>query len=426
MKLKLSEVASIAEIIASIGVIATLVFVGVELSEGNRDTRAATNELIIKTEMDMVAVLVENAGTWQKVVTGAPIAETLGRLAPSRGGTGDGAAGHEQASPRELIEILSAREKGTAHGESAGEAQREATTVVEWRYLANGHRGRTLRLSVVRAAPPYELHLAGLIMVEDVTELRRLEHQTMVRSRLSGIGEMALSLAHEIRNPLGSISLFATSLAHELEADSSLGRLAGHLVSGVRALEHVVSNVLDFARPRRFSMTQVDLAEVISETLIFIEHPRAQKSVRLSVDIEPWKEDTGEAGRAKNGAARRALIAGDAERLRQVFLNIALNALQAVDEGGSLSVALRRGGPRDSWEVEFSDDGVGIAPQDLERVFDPLFTTKENGSGLGLAIAHRILTAHGAQIEVESRPGEGATFRILFFSNFSPMEARNT
>lgn len=280
-------------------------------------------------------------------------------------------------------------------------------TELEWTIEANGHRRRTIHLWSVRAVAPYDEHLAGLILTEDVTALRRLEQQAVVQSRMMGMGELAMNLAHEIRNPLGSIALLSTTLAHELADDPSLGSLAENLVNGVNSLDHVVTNVLEFARPRRLSMTRVNLVDLLNESIAFIEHPRAQKEIEIEIRVEGLSE-----GRRR----REASVAGDPEQLRQVFLNLALNAIQAMSAGGKLSIVVRPH-PGERWEVEFSDTGVGISPDDRERIFDPFFTTKEKGSGIGLALVHRIVTAHHAQIDVESEVGRGATFRCIFQSD---------
>jgi signal transduction histidine kinase len=219
-----------------------------------------------------------------------------------------------------------------------------------------------------------------------------------MRSRLTGMGEIALNLAHEIRNPLGSIALFATALARDLETDAALGPLAEQIVVGVQSLEHLVANALEFAKPRRMSMTRVDLTEVLAETLIYVSHPLRQKAIELRYDFD---------------LQRQAWIAGDAEQLKQVFLNLMINAIQAMEEEGTLALELRAlvaGG----WEVTVGDDGVGIPEELLDKIFDPFFTTREKGSGIGLAVVHTILMAHGAQIEVASRPAAGTSFRISF------------
>lgn len=281
---------------------------------------------------------------------------------------------------------------------------------VEWSFEAEHGPRRTVTFEVAEAPAPYDAHLRGLVVMEDVTELRRLEHQAALQSRLEAVGQMAVNLAHEIRNPLGTIALFATSLAHELREDESLGEMARNLVAGVQSLEHVVENSLEFARRRRVSLSRIDLRRTLEEALVFIEHPRRQKEIRLDLKLFSGSEN----GEHEGGGAEAegAWIAGDAEQLRQVFLNLALNALQAMEPGGTLTVALKP--VADGWEVEFRDTGRGIAPEHLDRVFDPFFTTREKGSGIGLALVHRILTAHGATIDVESRPGAGTTFRLQF------------
>lgn len=271
------------------------------------------------------------------------------------------------------------------------------TSRIPWTTAGAGQAPRHLELAAAHALPPYDLHLAGVILAEDVTELRRLEFQAQLKSRLTGMGEIAMNLAHEIRNPLGSISLFASALARELTGDENLGPLAEQIVHGVKSLEHLVANTLEFARPRRMAMARVSLAEVLQDALIYVEHPLRQKSIQVNFDGE---------------LAAEATIAGDAEQLRQVFLNLLINAIQATDEGGALALGVRAvaGG----WEVSIADDGCGIPEEMLEKIFDPFFTTKDKGSGIGLAIVHTILMAHHARIEVASRAGEGATFRVTF------------
>lgn len=255
-----------------------------------------------------------------------------------------------------------------------------------------------IELAAVCALPPYDMHLAGVILAEDQTEMRRLEHQAQLKSRLTGMGEIAMNLAHEIRNPLGSISLFATALSRELAGEESLRSLADQIVHGVKALEHLVANTLEFARPRRMAMTRVSLAEVLADALVYVEHPLRQKAIRIHFATDQTPE---------------AWIAGDAEQLRQVFLNLLINAIQAMDEEGSLTLTLQ-GVPGGAWEVCVTDDGIGIPQELLEKIFDPFFTTKDKGSGIGLAIVHTILLAHHARIEVASRVAAGTTFRLTF------------
>jgi PAS domain S-box-containing protein len=266
----------------------------------------------------------------------------------------------------------------------------------EWTRRIGEGPTRRLELTAEPAQPPWDVHLAGLVLVEDVTELRRLEQQAALKSRLTGMGEIAIRLAHEIRNPLGSIALFATALESELREDGELASLASQIAAGVRSLEHLVANTLEFSRPRRMAVTRVHLGRLIEETLVYVEHPLGQKSIQVDFDAE---------------TAADAQIAGDAEQLRQVILNLVINAIQAMDLGGRLRIGIERGS-EGGWLMTVGDDGPGIAREILGRIFDPFFTTREKGSGIGLAVAHSIVAAHGGRIGAESAPGEGATFRV--------------
>jgi signal transduction histidine kinase len=276
-----------------------------------------------------------------------------------------------------------------------------------WSPATADGQSRRVELTAVRALPPYDRHLAGLILLKDRTELHRLETQAQLRSRLTGMGEIAMNLAHEIRNPLGSIALFADTLEHELTEQPELAQLANQIARGVNALEHLVANTLEFAKPRRLSLARIRLNDVIDDALVYVQHPLAQHGIRLRYDHDLQPE---------------AWIAGDAEQLRQVFLNLMLNAVQAMEAGGTLSVSIQ-GAEGRGWRVTVGDDGVGIPDELLTRIFDPFFTTREKGSGLGLAVVHRIVTAHGARIEIQSRVAAGTRVAVTFPVTHDPADA---
>ncbi|MEN6626560.1 MAG: ATP-binding protein [Candidatus Sumerlaeia bacterium] len=258
---------------------------------------------------------------------------------------------------------------------------------------------RHLEFTAVRARAPWDAQLSGLVLIEDKTEWRRLEHEAALRSRLTGMGAIAIELAHEIRNPLGSIALFADTLERELAGEPSLAALAAQILAGVKSLEHLVANTLQFARPRRLAISRVSLAQVLADALIYVEHPLLEKNIKPDFDLS---------------RAPQACIAGDAEQLRQVFLNLFLNAVQAMDEGGTLAVRLVPDAAGGGWQISVHDDGHGIAPEIQPRIFDPFFTTREKGSGIGLAVVHSIVVAHGGRVEVDSAAGKGTTFRLTF------------
>ena len=291
------------------------------------------------------------------------------------------------------------------------------------------------------AAPDDEA--AAVILVEDVTDMRRLEQQANRNNRLTAMGEIAINVAHEIRNPLGSIELFASMLQRDLSKDETNGPLAAHICTGVRCLDHIVSNILQFARPQRLSCSQVDLCELIDETLLFTEHVLRQKKIRIerhypgsgsnnrgtgSGGCRKGTEAPPDAGLSGTGqpslsdrqpeasedpAAETPGIRmwADAELIKQMLLNLFLNAIQATPEEGVIGV---QSIPNCATvELRVWDTGSGIPADALGKIFDPFFTTRRKGTGLGLTIVHNIVTAHQGSIDAENRPEGGALFTIV-------------
>ena len=242
-----------------------------------------------------------------------------------------------------------------------------------------------------------------LHIMRDVTEIKALEAQNKRGERLAAMGEMAVELAHEIRNPLGSIELFASLLEKELPRSSDPGRWAENIRIGSRSLNNIVSNMLHFANPLEPQFEDVDLHVLIREILGFAEPILQQREVRVSTRFE----------------ARTGMVSGDRELIKQMILNLVLNSLQAMPSRGSLmvgtrdNVALRRRGSGEGVELTVKDSGLGIAPENLGRIFDPFFTTNKNGTGLGLSVVHQIVEQHAGTIRVESAVNIGTTFTIV-------------
>lgn len=264
-------------------------------------------------------------------------------------------------------------------------------------------RGRTIEVleSAVKTAKGEVM--GAVYILRDVTAVEKLEEMAKRAEKLAAMEELAANVAHEIRNPLGSIELFASLLMKDLRDRRSLERVS-QIIAAVRNVDNKISNLLLFTRKRQPLMQEVDLHGILEEVISFCEEIIAREGVSLSVKY------------ARGGAPVR----GDAEMLKQVFLNIILNAFQAMPSGGVLEIATRRIGAGDFhpvdaplMEVRFSDTGVGIPAEHLAKIFDPFFSTKEKGSGLGLAIVHSIVDLHGGSIDVESREGGGTLFRIL-------------
>jgi two-component system, NtrC family, sensor histidine kinase HydH len=232
------------------------------------------------------------------------------------------------------------------------------------------------------------------------------------RDRLAALGQMAAGLAHEIRNPLGSIKGAAQFL--QPSGTSPAGAHTGDtkeflniIVEEVNRLNKIVSQFLDYARPYRGEQEPLEVADVLKKTLQLLAKEQASHFEIVTAFAD-----------------RLPPARADAEQLLQVFLNLSLNALQAMPQGGRLLIstglrkATRRGAAAAFLEIRFRDTGVGIPPNDLKNLFIPFFTTKDKGTGLGLPISQRIIENHGGTIEVRSQPAEGATFTVLL-----PVEA---
>jgi signal transduction histidine kinase len=230
------------------------------------------------------------------------------------------------------------------------------------------------------------------------------------RDRLAALGQMAAGLAHEIRNPLGSIKGAAQYLQPiEGQApDAGTREFLDIIVEEVDRLNKIVSQFLDYARPYRGDQSILDVNDVVRKTLTLLEKERSGTRIEIMMNLQ-------------DGLPQ---VRADAQQLRQVFLNLAINALDAMPQGGRLIVSsglrrsTRRGATAAFLEIRFRDTGQGIPPADLRNLFIPFFTTKEKGTGLGLPISQRIIENHGGTIEVRSQPGTGSTFTVLL-----PIEA---
>jgi PAS domain S-box-containing protein len=233
-----------------------------------------------------------------------------------------------------------------------------------------------------------------ILIIQDVSRLKRLEEKENRRNRLMAMGEMAASIAHEIRNPLGSIELLASLLKRELNADGDKKSLAQQIVSGVKHLDNVVSNLLLFTRHGRLNLQLTDLHGFIVESMSMVRYAIDQNGINLDYQFQE--------------AAPCVWI--DRQLIQQVLFNLILNAVQAMPQGGMITVSSRT---CDNWvEVGVSDTGSGIPKDHQDAIFNPFFTTKDRGMGLGLAIVHNIIEAHSGSIEVESVPGQGT--RLIF------------
>jgi len=219
------------------------------------------------------------------------------------------------------------------------------------------------------------------------------EEQLVRASQLSALGELAAGLAHEIRNPLGSIRGTAEIVRDPATPDRQREEFTSILVQEVDRLNQVVTNFLEFARPDPVGKQSHDLNKLLEE-LVELSAVECQRN-HVAVDLK---------------TASLPAMPLDADQLKQVFLNLILNAVQAMPEGGTLQIETER--LEHSVAVSVADSGAGIPAAIQSKIFNPFFTTKQSGNGLGLAISQRIVQAHGGQIEVVSQ-NQGACFRVL-------------
>jgi len=244
--------------------------------------------------------------------------------------------------------------------------------------------------------------IGTLHIIRDITEMKALQEQSKRVERLSAMGEMAVELAHEIRNPLASIELFASLLAKDLSGD--LRRWAENIRVGIRSLNTIVSNMLHFAKPIPPTCSRVSIHEVIQEILNFVDPIMQQRDVRVESSL----------------SAAEPVISGDQELLKQMMLNLIFNAMKAMPSQGSLTIRTRNissGAASEEpscLELQVQDTGIGIPPENLNRIFDPFFTTNKNGTGLGLSVVHQIVERHSGRIAVSSEVNRGTTFTIVF------------
>jgi len=231
---------------------------------------------------------------------------------------------------------------------------------------------------------------------KDISEKVALERKLFQSAKLAGIGTLAAGVAHEIRNPLGIMKTSADMIKRSCREGEQNYELAGFLIEEVDRLNRVVTRLLDFAKPSTPNIESCEINDIVDRALALVGPQH-----RLQ-DLELVREYT-------HGLAR---VPGDREQLCQVFLNLIINAVQAMPGGGRLALATGMDGGETVW-ASVADTGGGIDERIVDSIFDPFFTTKEDGSGLGLAIAYRIVESHGGRLEVKSNPGKGTTFTVV-------------
>ncbi len=238
--------------------------------------------------------------------------------------------------------------------------------------------------------------LEGLILiVRDVTELRRLENQAHRNDRMKEIGEMAAMVAHEIRNPLGGIKGFASLLSRELKTQPKLKQMADYILEGTESLNDLVTQVLNYSRPLDLHLESVDLKVLLEDVQAHVQADETLKGKATLELIHP--KDS-------------VIVPVDAALMRRAILNLVVNGIQATPHGGTVRAALSCDGEYAT--IKVIDKGTGITPENLKKIFTPFFTTKPQGNGFGLPEVQKVVQCHAGHIELSSKVGDGTVFTI--------------
>jgi len=236
------------------------------------------------------------------------------------------------------------------------------------------------------------------VLFKDQSEIEHLRKQVLRSQRLATVGQLAAGVAHEVRNPLSSIKGFATYFKERYRKVPEDQQIAELMIQETDRMDRVVSQLLEFARPVSIRKSEIPVSELVQGAIQLV----ARKAADANLTIDSGISDN------------LPVLHADGDKVRQVLLNLFLNSLDAMEPGGRLSVEARAQRDTGDMEIRISDTGRGIDSAHLSRVFDPFFTTKASGTGLGLAIAHNIMEAHGGEIRIHSRLGEGTRVTLIF------------
>ncbi|MDX1764327.1 MAG: ATP-binding protein [bacterium] len=245
-----------------------------------------------------------------------------------------------------------------------------------------------------------------VIVFRNLSRVKALEDRLRKGERLASIGVLAAGMAHEIKNPLGGIRGASQLLAGELEARSSLKEYTDIIIREVDRLNNIVQSLLDYSKPPQLNLCPVNVHQIIDGVIDLVNLGGRAQGLQINRRYDPSLPE----------------VLGDPDQLAQVFLNLFYNGIDAMKGSGTLTLTTRilpgyrvenaTGEKRQMIAVDIADQGKGMTSEEVERIFDPFFSTKATGVGLGLAVCHRIVEEHGGKIDVESHVGSGTTFRV--------------
>jgi len=251
--------------------------------------------------------------------------------------------------------------------------------------------------------------VGAALFFKDLTLVEQLEERERLRDRLATLGEMAAAIAHEVKNPLAGIEVMAGLLRRRIPDSPEVQGLVSDIIAEAKVANGIVLEVLEFVRPIRLQVERTSIPQVLHDAVTTAERKASRGGVNVTLNVEE----------------QLPLIQADHHQLVQVFSNLIINALEALNGSGTIAIAASLGvgyvdaaaapgrpAPPPTVVVEVADDGPGVGPEILDRVFNPFFTTKPQGSGLGLAIVRKIVDAHNGHIDLASSAGQGTRFRV--------------
>jgi two-component system, NtrC family, sensor histidine kinase PilS len=264
----------------------------------------------------------------------------------------------------------------------------------EVRFDAPSKFRKTVRVRVAALTVPERGDLGCVYVLDDLTEIRRLEREVRMQDRLAAVGRLAAAIAHEIRNPLTSIAGSVSMLSGVPEMNEEHRRLLDIVTRESKRLNSIITDFLAYSRTKQYHFDRVDLIHLVEDTLTLMDHRMTAENTGITIQ--------------RRFAVRDAYAIADGDKIKQVFWNFCENAVRAMEGGGTLTVTLESLG--DDWQVGFTDTGAGMSPQQVEKIFEPFQSNFEGGTGLGLAIVYQIVQAHEGKVWARSKPGQGTTF----------------
>jgi len=300
----------------------------------------------------------------------------------------------QEAVGRKLSDVLPAALVAEI---AAREGPEQVTGIYKHRLEHNG-RTMVVNVSITPLVSKSGERIGRLILFDDVTQRERTEEQMVQTEKLTSLGLLAAGVAHEVNTPLAVISNYIQMLARQLPGDDPRHTLIEKIVKQTFRASEIVNNLLNFSRTGAAELSDVDVNRVVEDTLSLVAHPLRSAHVEV----------------VKHLGEKVPPVRGSANRLQQVFLNLFLNARDAMPMGGMLEV--RTGAQNGSVTIEITDTGLGIPRDYIHRIFDPFFTTKSvgTGTGLGLSVSYGIIKEHAGKIDVRSAPGKGTSFHLEF------------